>query len=97
MLFLVINNIDLIAPPGVQHNSGVYSSLIYVAILIYSLYDNRLNLIWCGFFGSTAMISYIGLIEWVNYLNDTNINLFMAAWDLLIGIALYYESKLFVD
>lgn len=96
MLIFVINDIDLVGNMSTQQKSGFLSSLLFCAVIIWSLYDNSLNLIWCGVFGAWALVSYLGLVQWHNYFNGTDINLFMAIWDLLIGVAMYYESELYV-
>ena len=95
MLIFVINDISIANDMAGQQESGLLTSGIFCLIMIYSLYENNLNLVWCGVFGAWAFVSFLGLIQWQNYFGNQNINLYMSLWDLLIGIAMYYESELF--
>lgn len=96
MIFLVLGSVKVLVDPTNNEHS-VYVGLFLSGIILYGLNDNRLNLMWAGVYGSMALVSFLGLINWVNYLNGENINLYMCLWDLLIGVCFAYESDLYVD
>lgn len=80
-------------PPATVTFLPLFSGFIWISILIYSLYDNSYNYLWGAFFGFTAMLSFSGLVQWINYSGTLDLNLFMSAWDLLIAVALLVEVE----
>ena len=97
MLSLVVSSVQVIQDIGSTKSSGVISSLLFVVMMMISLIDNKLNLIWCGVFGAWAFVSFLGIIQWYNHLGTMNLNVPMAIWDLAIGVSMYLESELYVD
>ena len=40
-------------------------------------------------YGAAAMLSFSGIIPWINYQGPENIGPFMMIWDILLGTAIY--------
>ena len=96
LLLLVSSNVAVLIDPTDNENS-VYVGFFLAGILLYSMQDNKLNIIWGGVYGSMALLSFLGIINWVDYVAAGNINMYMCIWDLLIGVSLVYESKLYIE
>jgi hypothetical protein len=66
---------------------------LWIVILLLSLYNSSWNLLWGALFAGIAMLSFSGVIQWINYLNvnSTDLQLFMTAWDLVLSMCLLID------
>ncbi len=96
-LLLVLKKV-VVTEPSPFDDYGWQIALFLLIILIYSIRDNRFNIIWAGVYGCLALLSFTGVVTWITPYGVKSfwMNLFMALWDLAIAISFVYESPMYI-
>lgn len=68
------------------------TSAISILVLLYGVKNPKFNLFLAGYFGVLTMASFSGIAHWINYFGSTDLSLWMAAWDLVLGTCLLMEA-----
>ena len=70
----------------------IFIELIFMGMLLYSLYNPKFNYLFGAIWGFIAMLSFAGIILWTNIGNISGLGVAMAAWDMIIGTALVMDA-----
>jgi len=83
----------LMNPEKISSSIQILSYFIAFSLLMACEFFPNLRFGLAGLYGMLAMFSFSGLQQWVNYFGSESLGPSMAAWDLILAVALIYNRK----
>lgn len=80
-------------PEKITASLQILSYFIAFSLLMACEFYPNLRFALAGLYGMLAMWSFSGLQQWVNYFGSEPLGPSMAAWDLILAVALIYDQK----
>ena len=80
-------------PEKITSSVQILSYFIAFSLLMACEFYPNLRFALAGLYGMLAMWSFSGLQQWVNYFGSEPLGPPMAAWDLILAVALIYNQK----